>query len=117
MQKFFESTGRIDRLNHFYIWLSVIVALAILNNLIVSNINSILGGLLVLIIDITGFWIYICAIIKRFHDLDKSGKNFWFLLIPLYNIYIYFCLFFKKGTTGANLYGDVPVLENQKDIV
>lgn len=36
--------------------------------------------------------------VRRVHDL---GKNGWFSIIPLYNLY----LFCKKGTLGPNKYG------------
>ena len=48
-------------------------------------------------------------IVKRFHDLDKSG---WFvlgLLVPFFNIYLWILLLFVKGTTGANRFGMDPL--------
>ncbi len=39
--------------------------------------------------------------VRRMHDVEKSG---WFLLIPLYNLY----LLSIKGTTGPNEYGEDP---------
>ncbi|MEO5360391.1 MAG: DUF805 domain-containing protein [Nitrospirota bacterium] len=43
----------------------------------------------------------IAAGIRRMHDVDKSG---WFLLIPLYNLY----LAVTEGTRGDNKYGPDP---------
>jgi uncharacterized membrane protein YhaH (DUF805 family) len=37
--------------------------------------------------------------VKRMHDLGKSG---WFVLIPFYNLMI----FFDEGTKGSNAYGE-----------
>jgi len=39
--------------------------------------------------------------IRRMHDVNKSG---WFLLIPLYNLY----LAFTAGDVGANRFGPDP---------
>lgn len=40
--------------------------------------------------------------VRRMHDVGKSG---WFLIIPLYNIYL-MCL---KGEEGTNQYGPNPL--------
>ena len=37
--------------------------------------------------------------VKRMHDFGKSG---WFILIPFYNLII----FFEEGTKGSNAYGE-----------
>ena len=50
-------------------------------------------------------------IVKRFHDLDRSGVNYWLLLfVPFLNIYLAFLLFFVKGTDEENQYGSNPLL-------
>ena len=46
---------------------------------------------------------------KRFHDLNMSGKYFFTLFIPGYNIYILFKLLFTKGTDGSNKFGIDPL--------
>ena len=43
--------------------------------------------------------------VRRMHDLDKSG---WFVIIPLYNLYLA-CL---PGTKGPNKYGPDPKEED-----
>lgn len=42
---------------------------------------------------------------KRFHDINMSSKYFFALLVPGYNIYILFKLWFVKGTIGVNRFG------------
>ncbi|PAB59086.1 DUF805 domain-containing protein [Anaeromicrobium sediminis] len=54
-------------------------------------------------------WGISCLIVQRLHDLDRPLEHILLLLIPIYNIYLFFCLLFKKGTTGANKYGDPPI--------
>jgi|WetSurMetagenome_2_1015567.scaffolds.fasta_scaffold576672_2 uncharacterized membrane protein YhaH (DUF805 family) len=42
--------------------------------------------------------------VRRMHDLDKSG---WFVLIPIYNIFLYA----TEGTRGENRFGEEPKKE------
>ena len=47
--------------------------------------------------------------VKRCHDRNRTG---WFLLIsliPLVNLWVLVELWFLKGTTGANNYGEDPL--------
>ena len=48
----------------------------------------------------------IIQMVKRRHDLSRPGYQ---LLIPLYNLYLLWLLFFKRGTPGPNQYGDDPL--------
>jgi uncharacterized membrane protein YhaH (DUF805 family) len=48
-------------------------------------------------------------VVKRLHDLGRPGLHYWLLYVPLYNIYLAFVLFFKKGTEGDNAYGVDPL--------
>lgn len=57
---------------------------------------------------IPALWFYWAQICKRFHDRGKSGSNFFFLLIPLYNIYVFIKLIFADGDIGDNQYGTDP---------
>jgi uncharacterized membrane protein YhaH (DUF805 family) len=45
-------------------------------------------------------------IVKRLHDIERPGYDFFLLLIPFYNIYLTILLFLKKGTNGLNPYGN-----------
>jgi len=47
----------------------------------------------------------IAVIVRRMHDVDKSG---WFILIPIYN----FILAVTEGTKGSNHYGNDPKQED-----
>lgn len=51
------------------------------------------------------FWTNTAAIVKRFHDFDYDGYNWFFLWIPLYNIILTVRLHFQGGTQGGNRYG------------
>lgn len=47
--------------------------------------------------------------VRRLHDLNKSGLNYFFFFIPFYNIYLWLALYLKKGTTGNNSFGRDPI--------
>lgn len=48
--------------------------------------------------------------VRRLHDLGRPGWHFWLQMVPLYNIYIAFLLFFKAGAPGPNEHGENPLL-------
>lgn len=56
------------------------------------------------------------SIVKRFHDLNMSGTNYWFCIIPLVNIYFGFLLLFSKGTFGINKYGNSKIKDESNMI-
>ena len=59
-------------------------------------------ALLILIL----MWSYTVLAIKRLHDIDKSGWNLLWALLPLIGgILLIYWIWFKKGTYGANKYG------------
>lgn len=47
--------------------------------------------------------------IRRMHDINKSG---WFILIPIYNIY----LALQKGDSGPNRYGPDPLADTNQAV-
>lgn len=84
-----------------------------------------LGGILVVLMIVTGiplfaipligvmvggFWAAIAITVKRLHDLDRPGWQWWLLLVPLVNFYIGAILLFAKGTDGPNEFGDDPLM-------
>jgi len=54
------------------------------------------------------------AAVRRLHDLDRPGLDYFFLLIPIVNIFHGFELYLKKGTDGPNKYGDDPLAVENK---
>ena len=49
-----------------------------------------------------------CAIVRRLHDLGKSGWWYLIVLIPLIGAFIVLYWFVSEGEDNANYYGDVP---------
>jgi len=58
-------------------------------------------------------WIIdVLVTIRRLHDLNRSGRQWWLLMVPIYNIYLGLILWFKRGTRGPNRYGPDPLSAN-----
>lgn len=62
----------------------------------------------IIIISACAIIVHAFQIIKRLHDLGKHRSHYWLIFIPIYNLYLIFLLFFKKGTIGQNAYGPDP---------
>jgi uncharacterized membrane protein YhaH (DUF805 family) len=52
-----------------------------------------------------------CRSVRRLHDLDRRGTEWFGALLPIYNVYLGMTLLFKRGTVGPNRYGDDPEAE------
>ncbi len=48
-------------------------------------------------------------VVKRLHDIDRSGVWWWAMLVPGFNIFLGIMLLFVKGTVGPNQFGDDPL--------
>ena len=64
---------------------------------------------------IGGIWAGVAVTVKRLHDLDRPGWQWWLLLVPLVNIYIGLVLLFAKGTPGPNQFGRDPLMAAKVD--
>ena len=96
-RKFADFSGRARRKEY---WMFV------LGNVIIALILGVIGGiigtrLLSNIFSLVSLVPSIAAIVRRMHDVDKSG---WFCLIPIYNL----VLACTEGTRGNNQYGPDP---------
>lgn len=106
MRDFFSATGRWNRskvLGAYGIGLAVIFVFAVMVVPDVQDDDA--AGLFTLVfLALTSM-----PIVKRLHDLDRSGFHFWLLLIPFYNLYLAALLLFAKGTSGPNRFGPDPL--------
>lgn len=98
------------RINRKVFWLNYVIPVIVIS-IILGIIDAIVGtlGLLSTIFSIVIIWPSIAVGVKRCHDRGRTG---WFLLIglvPLLNIWLFVELYFLKGTTGSNRYGEDPL--------
>ena len=100
----FSPRGRINRLKYIALTLpSVVLGAALEQASRVAGIDA----PMFLIVGVLSY-VALCAAIKRFHDLDKSGYLVLLGLIPLVNLYL-LILLFDRGTLGPNRFGSDPL--------
>jgi uncharacterized membrane protein YhaH (DUF805 family) len=58
------------------------------------------------------FYFDLCLSVKRLHDIGKSGKYLFGIIIPIYSFFLSIILTFKKGQQGMNKYGEDPLEKN-----
>lgn len=100
LKKYAVFQGRARRREYWmFILFSFLLALgtAFLDMAIFDGEKMVLTGLLRLGLFLPG----LAALVRRMHDVDKSG---WFCLIPIYNL-ILAC---TAGTKGSNRFGEDP---------
>lgn len=51
----------------------------------------------------------VAVAVRRLHDIDRSGWWWWLLLVPGVNLVVLVMWFGRKGTVGANRFGDDPL--------
>jgi uncharacterized membrane protein YhaH (DUF805 family) len=118
---YFSPKGRIGRLTFFlkgvlalfgaYFVLAFILGLVISLVVNPTDQEAVLNATSTVIVVITLplLWCWLMLVIKRLHDLDRSGWNLLTMLIPLVGQLVYLVLiiacFFVKGT-GPNRYGN-----------
>lgn len=109
---FFKTTGRASRSEYWWYYLFVIIitgAIGAFSGVIIHATGA--RGFFSFILDAIGFLLcvsVICTCIRRLHDIDKSGWNICWGLIPvLGSIYLIY-LNLKPSQVGSNKYGAQP---------
>ena len=97
ISKIFSVNGRLNRQKYFFYSLIIYVLLVVIDR----DLNSIFF----LLIGVFLLYQLLRIRIKRFHDINRSGVYCFGALVPFYNIYLLFLLYFSKGTEGNNAYG------------
>jgi uncharacterized membrane protein YhaH (DUF805 family) len=124
-QLYFSPKGRIGRLTFFLkgmlpVWVLLLLCIFIFSTIIPSLDTSRLSdtaamlfyiGMIILLVGmLLLYWVLLMLIVKRFHDHGRSGWNILQWLIPLVGQFIYIWnwieLFFVKGSSGPNKFGD-----------
>ncbi len=90
-----STNGRITR-RQYAILLAAYVFMLVMAVLI-AKVLAAVGGM----IGMAAWGVMIMGAVRRSHDCGRSG---WFLLIPFYNIW----LFFEPGNRGPNKFGPDP---------
>lgn len=104
----FSFEGRLNRQPYIIGYLTISIISGIITYLTkdsTSTLITIFAG----IIGILLFIATLSLIIRRLHDLDKSGWLALVLLIPFIGFLFTLYLWFAKGTDGPNSYGADPL--------
>jgi Predicted membrane protein len=112
LRYFFSFNGRIGRLS-FYLHHLAILGVVLGSILVIGFFRDTLNegrpdafidylvalvGPLVIIMTVSG----LSAMVRRLHDLDKSGWSLLWNFVPFANIWLLIQLYFIPGTRGAN---------------
>ena len=46
--------------------------------------------------------------VRRLHDFDRDGRDYWWLWVPVYNVYYLLMLLLRAGTDGPNRFDGPP---------
>lgn len=102
---FFSPVGRIRRLAYW--GLAVFAAAVFLLSL--PFMESLLGRWGTALFYVPLYWVAICLMTKRCHDIGRSA--WWLIIVPipiLGIIWAVFVLGFRRGDPGTNQYGQDP---------
>lgn len=107
--KFFNFKGRLNRERYFWRWLAISVLFFVSDNIAGRYVDAENIELVLLMyslpIGISGWML----LIRRMHDLNKTGWWSLLILVPFVGLYGFFLAFFKKGTDGPNRFGPDPL--------
>lgn len=92
MIQLFSFKGTLNRSKFIYLFLATITVYTAAFYIFPSK--DLVSVLLRLIIMITSAICYLSVIVRRTRDI---GKNILLIFVPIYNIYLLFLLFTKKG--------------------
>ncbi len=101
MKTYFLPHGRLSRgafIEQIFIFLTIEFLLMI----VCSQLPETLGVALYLASLVVYVYVSAMAQVKRLHDIGRSGRQFFLLLVPIYQVFLLGCLFFQKGIAGES---------------
>ena len=107
----FSCKGRLNRKPFILRYLGLAIVQIIVTNIVHgmfgnATASTLIGFILMLPFIVAMFM----QIIKRWHDLGKSGNWAMLCVVPAVNLIVLLWLFFKRGTIGPNQYGADPLV-------
>lgn len=107
-EKFLSFDGRLNREPYILRNIAIGVVSALLGFIVEmsgSSIFMILGAVVSLFLTVCS----VSLMVRRLHDLDKSGYFLLLMIIPLINLLLALYLICFKGTDGYNRFGEDPL--------
>lgn len=90
----------------FIIYIALFIVVAILGA--IADFLGTIGGLLLLVAMLGLLVPNIAVLVRRLHDINKSGWFYFVSLIPLVGGFYLLYLLVTEGDKGANQYGEDP---------
>lgn len=103
---FINFSGRASRSEYWY-WVLFTCAAAVVLSVAAQAIPAAAGTLGLLSLALIPPAFSVC--VRRLHDLDKSGWQYFVVLIPFIGTLVMFVWFCTKGTDGVNRFGKNPL--------
>lgn len=110
MRKYATFSGRATR-SQFWLFSLMFIIL----NIVGAVIDAALGtgspdgaGVITCLVALVHFLPYISVLVRRLHDIDRSGWWYWFGVVPIIGIIVLLVFLCTKSTVGPNRFG-LPV--------
>lgn len=110
MEKFFNADGRLNRKPFIIRWL-ILSVIALCLDLLAPmagmdfTVRSFISAVEFIFISVPS----IMLMIRRLHDLNRSGWWWLLLIVPFINLALIIYILFFKGTVGPNRFGEDPL--------
>jgi uncharacterized membrane protein YhaH (DUF805 family) len=115
-EMFFTTKGRLNRLRYFKRWLLIIFLNMVLSMIIAMTFMdpsgegmATTGYILIFLLFVVFAAAHVFLMIRRLHDLNRSGFYYFLLVVPLVNVLFSLYVIFAPGTIGPNQYGPDPL--------
>lgn len=108
LENFFTVNGRMSRSSFWWFALFCAIVSTVIIYLIVSTVGVTSANVrfINLIADITFWYVFIVPGIRRLHDIDKSGSNALWILLPIIGWIYLIYLFCKPSDPEENYFGE-----------
>lgn len=111
LNKYATFSGRSRRSEYWWFVvfnLIISVVAIILDNVLGTNAGSLPYGLFYVVATLGLFIPHLAVLVRRLHDINKSGWNFFWSLIPIVGTILLLVWFCTDSNRGANQYGESP---------
>ena len=108
LKEIFTIKGRINRKKFLGYWFLLFISSAI-SAALIQILPETIGLIVLIAIALTELIGQTCLVIRRFHDLERHGAMALLAFIPVISIVTMIYLFFVRGTSGYNFYGNDPL--------
>jgi uncharacterized membrane protein YhaH (DUF805 family) len=111
LRKYAEFNGRARRKEYWmFVLFNFIFAIvaAIIDNILGTAFEGIGYGLIYILYCLAVVVPSLAVLVRRLHDVGKSGWWFWIVLIPIIGAIWLFVLLVTEGNPGDNQYGPNP---------